>query len=223
MTTVSSIALHHGGGTANAYYASSKDLTAPQVNEAHRTRWAPFAKSWPAYKSSLGYFGGYNFFIDKFGTLTQFRAIGEETAAQIGSNFDTVSICLAGNFSINPKTKEPVDIPTQAQINMLKDVMLALLNKDYHIYGMAVMGMVPIDIKFQNIHPHRFYQVGTECNGTFLPDNWGQQLIIDHFTAKLNLLQQLLLKIRLTMGSLKTFARTPLERLQGQCEDFAKG
>jgi len=62
-------------------------------------------------KSTLGYFVGYNWFCDVDGTLTQTRAVGEKTAAQLGHNWDTESICLAGDFNI--------DYPTKAQEKVL--------------------------------------------------------------------------------------------------------
>jgi hypothetical protein len=37
---------------------------------------------------------GYNFTIDRYGIIKQWRNIGEETMAQKGYNFDTVSICM---------------------------------------------------------------------------------------------------------------------------------
>src|SRR5687767_8209126 len=109
------IGIHHSGGIGNRYYASSQYLTANDVNNAHRQRW-------PNFPSELnGMFMGYNFFIDVTGKITQGRYIGEETAAQKGSNKNTISICLAGNFS--KYQGEPVDVPKLAQINSLKEVL----------------------------------------------------------------------------------------------------
>ena len=54
--------------------------------------------------SSLGWYVGYNHFIDVDGTETTCRNWKEETAAQVGHNCDvpekcdTISVCLAGNF-----------------------------------------------------------------------------------------------------------------------------
>lgn len=47
---------------------------------------------------------GYNFTIDKFGTIKQWRAVGEETMAQKGYNFNTISICLLANLDTESPT-----------------------------------------------------------------------------------------------------------------------
>ena len=73
------------------------------VNRYHQQKWNRI--------SSLGYYVGYTWFCDVDGTLTQTRAIGEETMAQLWHNHDSESICLAGNFN--------VDKPTKAQIKTL--------------------------------------------------------------------------------------------------------
>ncbi|MEK7066265.1 MAG: peptidoglycan recognition family protein [Patescibacteria group bacterium] len=64
-------------------------------------------------KSLLGWWVGYNWFCDVDGTLTQTRMVGEKTAAQLAHNFDSESICFAGNFD--------KDLPTEAQIKVLRD------------------------------------------------------------------------------------------------------
>src|SRR3990167_10283406 len=104
------VCVHHTGGLANNPLASTKLFTADTIDKAHQARWN--------YKSSLGYFGGYNFFIDAWGNITQFRAIGEETMAQKGFNFsgEAISICLAGNFT------KGVDTPSELQIKAFQEL-----------------------------------------------------------------------------------------------------
>ena len=74
------------------------------VNRYHRDK--DWGGGWKQKQpSSLGWWVGYNYFIDGDGELTKCREIGEETLAQTGLNCDTeerctaVSICLAGNFN----------------------------------------------------------------------------------------------------------------------------
>lgn len=64
------------------------------VNRYHRDKWGMI--------SSLGWYVGYNFFVDYDGTITKTRRpMGEETIAQKGHNCDvpercdTVSVCFA--------------------------------------------------------------------------------------------------------------------------------
>lgn len=78
------------------------------VNEYHRERFMD--------KSLLGWWVGYNWFCDVDGTLTQTRMAGEKTAAQLAHNFDSESICFAGNFN--------KDLPTEAQIKVLRQWIL---------------------------------------------------------------------------------------------------
>ena len=176
------LAVHHSGGLGNDVLAKTQNLTAEDVNREHRARWD--------FISSLGWYAGYNFFISNDGKITQFRAIGEKTAAQKGFNFkgEVISVCLAGNFTPG------VESPTLAQIAALKD-----LAKEIAAKGVAILPW--------NIVPHRFFGM-TECYGTALADDWARKIItqtvvIVHpnspsgdeakiLTAKLSLLQQIL-------------------------------
>ena len=103
----------------------------------------------------MGYFGGYNFFCDYWGNVTQFRAVGEETMAQKKYNFDglAISICLAGNFT------KGIDMPSEAQQVALKE----LINQ---------LPQVPTS----NIVPHRYFG-DTECYGNGLSDDWAKNLV----------------------------------------------
>lgn len=162
---IRNIAVHNTGGTQSDPGASSQSMTQKQVNDYHKSKWD--------FKSDLGRYGGYNFFIEKDGSVTQFRKVGEETAAQYGHNFDTVSICLAGNFSVMS-----MDIPTRAQELALVNIMEWLFQ-----YGKGIQNKVysvkdgtTFDLDVSRIYPHRLLQVGTECHGLKLKDTWARDL-----------------------------------------------
>lgn len=154
---------HHAGGYYNDPNASTQHETAEDIDSWHKIRW-------PNFKSSLGYWGGYNFYIEKLGKIIQFRAIGEETAAQLGHNKDSVSICLAGNFT------KGIDMLTPEQIKSLKELI------DW---------LIDMGIKLQDIVPHRFLQM-TECYGSALSDDWARNLGKEKVIEKISLLQKLL-------------------------------
>lgn len=105
-------------------------------------------------KSSLGFWVGYNYTISASGNVRQTRVDGEETAAQIGHNFDSISICLDGNFDI--------EFPTDAQVNALTE----LIKEKARIYG----------VRSENIVPHRRF-ANKSCYGKNLSDTWASNLI----------------------------------------------
>ena len=75
-----------------------------RIDNFHKRKWN--------YKSSLGFYGGYNYLIESDGIVKQYRKVGEETIAQKGYNFNSISICLAGNFELDmvtQKQKESLD------------------------------------------------------------------------------------------------------------------
>ena len=86
MSKIKYICIHH---SAVSKYDIKKQFNA--VNRYHKQKWE--------MKSTLGYYVGYNYFIEPDGTTTQARAIGEETMAVIGHNHDSIHICLAGDFN----------------------------------------------------------------------------------------------------------------------------
>lgn len=167
--------LHHFGSLANLPYASTKWITLHDLDEAHRVRW-------PDFKSRLGYWVGYNAVIFNDGSLIQTRLIGEETAACYGRNFDSIHICLAGNFSKRPDGA-PVDIPSQEQIRTLKQVLEWI----YEEFG----------IPPQNFVGHRVFSQ-TECPGTWIPDDFARKFVLDYMAdkfVKLNILVQLYIQL----------------------------
>ena len=177
--------VHHSGGTLYDRYAKTQHLKAEQVNKYHKDKWN--------FKSSLGFYGGYNFFIDKEGIITQFRAIGEETAAQKGHNSDSVSYCLAGNFNI--KGVNGIEQPNRKQIESLA----FLLEQEPHIQQSSIV-------------PHWVLQP-TECYGASLSADWARSLLkkdsknyrIFLLTTIRNLLQKLvaLMLAKSKLGAIK--------------------
>jgi len=157
--------LHHTGGFISDPDISTQNLTVKNINSAHKDRWN--------FKSSLGWYVGYNFYIEIDGKLTQTRAIGEETIAVKGYNFKglAISIGLAGNFTQN------VDTPTFEQ----KQTLLNLMDK------------LP-QVNSWDIVPHRTLQT-TECFGYSLPDNWARNLYLTNRIKKLTFLIRLLTKV----------------------------
>lgn len=175
-TKIQNIFCHHIGGLEGKPNYHTQNFTAEQVEQGHKERWN--------FISSLGRYGGYNFFIEVSGKLTQFRAIGEETAAQVKYNLNSVSICLAGNFTPG------VELPTPEQVKTLQGLLVAL--QERNLTGLQVVPGTEIDIPLQNILPHRVVAM-TDCNGLSLPDTWARNLLIPYIQLKITLLQRLIL------------------------------
>lgn len=91
----------------NHHTASTKDVQFVFVNDLHKG-------NWPKFKSELGYFGGYNFLIEKDGTIRQYRKVGEQLAAHKGHNSTKGAICLAGDF----RTEKPTAAQEEALGNL---------------------------------------------------------------------------------------------------------
>lgn len=175
MKVMERVAVHHTGGLLYDQHYSSQHFTAEDIDLRHWQKWA--------FKSRLNRYGGYNLFIDRKGILTQFRVIGEETAAQRGFNLDTISICLAGNFTMKPNG-DAVDKPTFAQIITLQSLLIAIVENRIDKYNLIVDDETDIDVKLNKIVPHR--SLGqTNCYGSYLKDNWARELTYSYFNKKL--------------------------------------
>lgn len=165
--------VHHSGGSSSNPYQSDASLTLEQIDRAHENRW-------PDFKSSMGYFVGYNFVILHDGKCVQTRAVGEETAHTIGYNRIAVGICLVGNHTKRPDGSI-VDEANQAQIDSLREIWKALQANG-------------IEIKDWNIGPHRLYQQKlTECYGNAYPDDWARKVILEPKTPVEELQQRAIL------------------------------
>lgn len=99
--------------------------------------------------SSLGYYIGYHFVIERTGSVFKARQSDEIGAHDTGENSDSIGICLAGDFN--------KDLPTREQELSLRVVILELMLK----YG----------ISLNAIEPHR-RDDQTDCPGKLLTDNW---------------------------------------------------
>lgn len=169
------IIVHHTGGTDLNPLCDTSNQTFDVVDEYHRKKWN--------FRSSLGYYLGYHYYIDKSGKLTQARLDDDEGAHTIGMNLDSIGICLAGNFDLTE--------PTLPQIETLKTFIRRKMSQ--------------YDISIENVVPHRHFANKT-CYGRNLKDNWVKTLlnvpitqqcaperdIIEQQVKKINLLQSLI-------------------------------
>lgn len=138
--------VHHTGGTDSNPLADTSHHTFEIVDTYHKGLWN--------FKSSLGHYIGYHYFIDKSGKVTQGRADSDEGAHTKGKNLTSIGICLAGNFD--------AQLPTTKQ----KDALRTLLGRLSVLYG----------IPKANIVPHRAFANKT-CYGKKLGDTWAADLL----------------------------------------------
>jgi hypothetical protein len=201
------ISVHHTGGLGVDNFASTDFLTASDIDKAHAQRWSCFT-------SSLGHDGGYNFFIEKGGTWTQFRAIGEETAAQRGFNFNTISICLAGNFT--RKGNDFVNVPSLEQKQILRFLISTILANNEEIYnrvGIKIARGTEINVSPYAVHPHRWFG-NTSCYGNALSDSWARDFALD-FAYKNSNVRKMLVGIYTQL--LVIFKRRTFGAVSTQC------
>ena len=117
-------------------------------NNYHRKKWN--------FKSSLGFYLGYNYEISKAGIVRQARKDGERTAAcyQNGMNDGrAIHIEIDGNFDI--------EMPTEAQKSSLRRLLLELVER----YPQA------------KITYHRKWATYKSCPGKLIKDNWAKNLL----------------------------------------------
>ena len=99
------------------HHSAVKRTSSPQlwaVDRYHREKWG--------MRSRLGWWVGYNYFIDVDGKTTQTRSWSEEQIAQRGHNCDvptrcdTISVCLADNYHVS-------EVVSEAQNASLRDLI----------------------------------------------------------------------------------------------------
>lgn len=112
-----------------------------KINEWHKERGFPI--------SSLGYFVGYHYVIEKNGAVLKAREENEIGAHDQGENVDSIGICLAGDFN--------TEKPTQAQADAFRILWLQILHRN--------------NIPILAIEPHRRDDT-TDCPGKLLTDDW---------------------------------------------------
>lgn len=118
------------------------------INEWHRQRGFPLSK--------LGFYIGYQYVINFDGEMRQAREDNEGGAHCIGHNFDSIGICLEGNFNQGQ--------PSAAQVAALQALMLSLATK----YGIGV----------SDVYPHRHFKT-TSCYGSNLSDDWCREVFLE--------------------------------------------
>lgn len=123
------------------------------INEWHRAR--------AFVKSELGYFVGYHVVIEKDGTVERARDDLERDCDALGHNFDSLSVCLVGNFD---KTD-----PTAEQLASLGKVLSGWCKK-YNISPLA-------------IYPHRKFAAKT-CYGNRLENVFGTLVALSSPASK---------------------------------------
>jgi len=185
MNTMYYLCVHHSGPIGSSPYSSSQGLTLSRLNQAHAAR--------DFNESFLGYFVGYNFLVCPDGMIIQTRAIGEETCAQKGHNFDTVSICILGNFTTQ-ENGLPVDVMPSAQklafLNLSTNLIRGIVSKYEVITG------TQMNINLSRVFPHRVLQPKhTECYGNYYPDTWARDEIAVRMRGELNVLIASLLSL----------------------------
>jgi N-acetylmuramoyl-L-alanine amidase len=137
--------VHHTGGSDANPLQDSSNFSFADCEVLHKQRFN--------FKSSLGFYTGYQYFIDKSGKVWQARKDDEEGAHTIGYNTSSIGICLAGNFDAT--------LPTNPQINALRTLLQAKMKQ--------------WNIPLSHIHPHRWAAKKT-CYGRRLSDTWAQNV-----------------------------------------------
>jgi hypothetical protein len=227
MAKLSNIAVHHSGGSLADPYASTLNLTPQMISSYHRQRWNNYNPSKYVLNESIRW-AGYNVIYDpKTRTFTQCRALGEETMAQYGHNFDTFSLCIIGNYMKDPGNSygSSVDAMTDEMEDDISRFLTKLINKDYS--DVIVAPGTELNFSIARTGPHRMYQQ-TNCYGTALSNKWIQDLLVEKKIPKANAemekklaLYKRLLELYLQLSRLKNKlqgAITPLTVL-GNAED----
>lgn len=135
------IIVHHDG-------VSRKGPSFAIVDEFHESQGFPL--------SSLGFYVGYHYWIERDGVVRQARAENELGAHAKGQNYTALGIGLAGNFNEEDPTAEQT-----AALGLLLSNLCAR-----H------------DIPAERIFPHRKY-ANKSCFGSRLADDWAQQVLAD--------------------------------------------
>lgn len=163
--------VHHYGGTVDNPYAKTGDTPLENIENAHRSRAFPVSK--------LGSHIGYTAIILRNGKLVQNRLVGESTAAVRFHNDISISVCLAGNFTINPRTGQPVEKPTSEQIETLRKLEEWAWDR--------------VKLPLRAFIPHRVV-AKTQCYGTVLKNDFAMNLLIPMISRRITRIGFLILK-----------------------------
>ncbi len=115
-----SFIIHHTGGSNKKPLADTAHHTFSMVNSYHKERFKKF-------KSKLGYYIGYHYYIEKSGVVTQGRAVNEVGAHTYGYN-QHIGVCLAGNFDRDIETAN--SHPTKKQLESLRELYNDLVKRN---------------------------------------------------------------------------------------------
>jgi len=168
------ILLHHSGGVIGNPLEDTAHHTLEIINNWHRSERYP--------KSSMGFYAGYHYIIEKTGRIRQARLLTEEGAHCKGFNNQSVGICMTGNF--DRPSSWVNSYPTQAQIKSLKTLLDEITDK--------------YNINVNRIVPHRKFAFKT-CYGRNLGDDWGKGLFSEVIKMKISLIERvivLLIKLK---------------------------
>lgn len=195
--TVEKICIHHSGGLGFDNYASTAILTFNDINQAHKERWN--------FKSSLGYYAGYNVVYDpKDRSFTQARALGEETCAQKGHNFDTFSLCIIGNYNLKPNGEIVDTFFPHTQMDVT-NFLIDLCKGNYR--GLTVAPDTTLRFRPNSIHPHRYYG-DTDCYGTGIRNEFFREQVELRYYPQISNLQKLLDSLRSAVLLLQAQVKT---------------
>ncbi len=125
-----------------------------KVNEYHKQRWN--------FASSIGFYAGYHYIIEKDGKVMRAREDDEEGAHTKMHNKESIGIGLAGNFDYQT--------PTANQTLALVKLIDSLVKK--------------WQIPATEIYPHRKF-APTSCYGIVLLDDWAKNEYRSYLIANL--------------------------------------
>lgn len=163
MNTKEFLIIHHTGGTD----------AQPLLDTSHHT-----SEIVDTYHKSLGWGGiGYNWFIEKSGTIKKGRDENVEGVHTRGYNNKSIGICLAGNFD--------AFMPTQGQIIALTTLMRSRME----LYKIPLTKIVP----------HRTFATKT-CYGSKLTEDWARRLVMP---AAITPKQKLITTLELALSEAK--------------------
>lgn len=174
---IKNIAIHHSGGLGSDNFASTRHLTVVDINRAHKERWN-FPSGYMKAKDGSPFYVGYSAIYDpKSREFTQCRAIGEETAAQYGHNFDTFSLCIIGNYNRRPLSNPsmPVDSLTLENEKDIVEFLHDLLEGNKRGLIESIRGR--LDLSISRVYAHRFFGQ-TDCYGSFIKEDHFRELLI---------------------------------------------
>jgi hypothetical protein len=109
---------------------------------------------------------GYNFTIDRYGFIKQWRNIGEETMAQKGYNFDTISICMLIDGDSQMPTNEMVQSVKKVVSDIRKTYGNILLKPHRWFTGGGLL------CQFKNDKPKKTGCPHKSCCGSLMTDTW---------------------------------------------------